>query len=259
LTVYKNISFSLYVQKIDKKSIDQSVQETAEILGITHLLDRQIKGLSGGERQRVALGRAIVRKPSLLLLDEPVCALDESTRESICQELKKLQRNLNIPIIHVCHSFEEASYLADKIGIIQNGKMIQAGTLKDVQRKPLSPYIARMIRLENVFSATAIGREIKLNDQISIIHTGTHFGSVQCVIRPWQIKISSETTHCTAENQVSGTLTEIIYTATAVKLRLEGCIDLVFYALYNDVLSMSKGMTITVNFPRDAIHVFDDN
>jgi molybdate/tungstate transport system ATP-binding protein len=258
LTVYKNIAFSLFIQNTDKAIIDELVLETAKILGITHLLGRAIKGLSGGERQRVALGRAIIRKPSLLLLDEPVCALDESTRESICQELKKLQRNLNIPVIHVCHSFEEASYLADKIGIIRNGRLIQCGTLKEIQLKPSSMYIGKMMRLENIYNAEVNGQLLSINKNTSFYCAGGYSGSVQCVIRPWQVKLLNDTTKNTGDNLLKGVITDILFTATAVKIKIEGSITIMFYLLYDEIPTIKRGMLITVTFPHDAIHIFPD-
>ena len=152
LNVRENIAFALRVAHVYKNKIDKEVNRFAELLGITHLLKREVKGLSGGERQRVALARALVRKPSVLLLDEPVSALDEGTRDAVCRELLTMQREMKIPVIHVCHSFDEAAILADRVGIMREGAIVQRGILDELFDRPVDAYVAKMMRLDNIFT-----------------------------------------------------------------------------------------------------------
>jgi len=144
LSVERNIAFGLRV----RGRSEDKVTETAELLGINHLLARGIDGLSGGEKQRVALARALVMQPKILLLDEPVCALDEVTRQEVCAQLRAIQRKLGLTTIHVSHNLEEAFSVADKAAILHQGLLQQAGTMDELLRKPNSDFVARFMRCE---------------------------------------------------------------------------------------------------------------
>lgn len=113
-SVRENLAFALKLRNVDSKTISARTTELSETLGVTHLLDRSVRALSGGESQRVALGRAISFRPSVLLLDEPLSALDESTRTEMHELLKRIQQTTRVTILHVTHSQQEADALADK-------------------------------------------------------------------------------------------------------------------------------------------------
>jgi ABC-type sulfate/molybdate transport systems ATPase subunit len=123
------------------------------MLGIRHLLSRGIGGLSGGEKQRVALARAVVLQPKILLLDEPVCALDEVTRQEICTQLFNIQRRLGLTTIHVSHNLEEAFSVADRAAILNDGILEQVGSLDELLGKPNSRFVARFMRREKYLSS----------------------------------------------------------------------------------------------------------
>ena len=130
LNIYKNIAYGL--RNIEKSEKDRRVREIAEKFGISHLLHRKPATLSGGERQRVALARALVVQPKLLLLDEPLSAVDLRTKEMLMDELKFVQREFNVPVLHVTHDLMEAMLLADEIAVILNGRIVEKGEVKDV-------------------------------------------------------------------------------------------------------------------------------
>lgn len=148
--VYRNIAFGLSVRHVGRPEIDRRVRQAAAVLGISHLLGREIRGLSGGERQRVALARAIVLESGILLLDEPVSALDESTRERVCLELRSLHDALGMTTIHVSHNFEETRAVADQVAVLNNGRIAQAGTVEEIFRRPESEFVARFVRAGNI-------------------------------------------------------------------------------------------------------------
>jgi len=148
LTVEQNITFGLRVHGYQHKETQTKVAETAELLGIRHLLGRGVGGLSGGEKQRVALARALVLQPKILLLDEPVCALDEVTRQEVCIQLLDIQRRLGLTTIHVSHNLEEAFTVADRAAILNEGILQQAGPLDELLAKPNSKFVARFMRRE---------------------------------------------------------------------------------------------------------------
>ncbi len=121
LTVHGNIAFGLKVRKVEKSAIEELVRADADLLGISHLLHRMPKGLSGGEQQKVALARALALRPTVLLLDEPVSAIDEDSRDAICAELKRIQRQTHVTTVHVSHNRHEAELVADRMGVLKGG------------------------------------------------------------------------------------------------------------------------------------------
>ena len=123
LDVRENIAFALDLMGLDAKATTRRVQTMAEEIGITALLERRVRGLSGGERQKVALARALTREPRLLLLDEPVSALDEGSRDDICALLARIHRDHHLTAIHICHNRAEARLLGDRVGLMSNGRL----------------------------------------------------------------------------------------------------------------------------------------
>jgi multiple sugar transport system ATP-binding protein len=145
LTVRENLAFPLQVAKADKLRIDREVTTTAELLGLTGMLDRYPKTLSGGERQRTAVGRAIIRDPRLFLLDEPLSNLDFQLRNQMRGEIKSLQRRLGKTMIYVTHDQTEAMTMADTLVVLEKGKIMQQGTPDEVYHRPANVFTARFI------------------------------------------------------------------------------------------------------------------
>lgn len=154
-TVERNIAFGLEVAGLEKEEIRRRTIETAERLGIRGLLPRRTAGLSGGEKQRVALARALAVAPRVLLLDEPLSALDETTREDVSLELQRLQRETKTTTVHVCHDFEEARILADRVGVMFHGALAQVGPVDELFRRPRSAELARFLRAGSLLEGTA--------------------------------------------------------------------------------------------------------
>lgn len=145
MTVYGNMAFGLTMRKMPKEEIKQRVDEAAEILGLTDLLDRKPKALSGGQRQRVALGRAIVRSPKVFLMDEPLSNLDAKLRVVMRSEIIKLHKNINATTIYVTHDQTEAMTMADKIVVMNGGYIQQIGTPREVYESPKNIFVASFI------------------------------------------------------------------------------------------------------------------
>jgi len=122
-SVRGNISFPLEVRSITRDEIERQVRWIAGLVGVTHLLERKVVGLSGGERQKVCLARALVFHPRLLLLDEPVSAIDEEARDPLCRQIRSLQRETGVTTIHVSHNRHESHLVGDRIGILRDGRL----------------------------------------------------------------------------------------------------------------------------------------
>lgn len=146
-TVRENLEFPLKskIRKIEPAEIKERVERVARTLRIEHLLDRKTDRLSGGEMQRVSIGRAIVRKPRVFLMDEPLSALDAKLREALRTELKNLQMNLGATFLFVTHDQIEAMSMGDKIGVLNHGQLVQVGTPFEIYNNPLNTFVARAV------------------------------------------------------------------------------------------------------------------
>ena len=147
MTVYDNLAFPLRapVRKVPENEIKQRVQEAAEILRIQHLLERKTARLSGGEMQRVAIGRAIVRQPRVFLMDEPLSNLDAKLREALRVELKHLQKTMGSTILFVTHDQIEALTMADRIAVLNEGRIVQQGMPTDIYDRPATTFVAQLV------------------------------------------------------------------------------------------------------------------
>jgi ABC-type Fe3+/spermidine/putrescine transport system ATPase subunit len=154
MNVRENIAFGLKIRKMAKSQIDEEVGKYAGRFGIAHLLDRPPQQLSGGEKQRVALARALIIRPRLLLMDEPLAALDRANRSDFWLMLREVQREFGVTVIHVTHDLEEAFILGDRIGVFIDGRIVQLGTKEEIYRRPNSLEVARFLGIRNIFRGT---------------------------------------------------------------------------------------------------------
>jgi ABC-type sugar transport system ATPase subunit len=145
LDVERNLLFPLAVRGVSPALGRERLERVATMLGIDHLLGRSPLNLSGGERQKVALGRALIRDPELLILDEPVSALDAHTRREICRFLKRVQHEFGVAAIHICHSAAEARVVSDRVGVLCAGRVVQVGTFADIVARPAAAGVAALL------------------------------------------------------------------------------------------------------------------
>jgi len=193
MTVRKNIAYGLETRRREKAEIDVRVRQMMDSLGISHLQHRLPYNLSGGERQRTALGRALITEPRILLLDEPLSALDENLRGELAGELVRIQRSVSGTFLHICHSFEEAADVADRIAIMHEGRIAQAGTIAEVMAQPASLFIAQFTRTRNFFACqadtTANGCRLKLKANVELSADASANGAVTAAVRPEDIQL----------------------------------------------------------------------
>ena len=168
-TVYENLAFPLRspMRKLPEEEIKTKIENVAKMLKISNKLKNKATELSGGEMQRVAIGRALVRKPNIYLMDEPLSSLDAKLRESLRIELKNIQTNLNATILYVTHDQAEATTLADKIGVLKEGKIVQIGTPEEIYENPNSIYVSQ--RLGSPKINVLPGSLFSINDNIPTI------------------------------------------------------------------------------------------
>lgn len=276
ISVEGNIHFGLRARHVRRGEISRRTREVAETLGIGHLLERRIAGLSGGERQRVALARALVVGPKILLLDEPVSTLDESTREAVCGELRRIQRRFGVTTIHVSHLLEEAFSVADRAGILRNGAFQQVGPLSELLRKPQSEFVARFMRCENLFHGQAVGpakepqasvragpaeaagsTEVHAGD-VPFVVPGRHSGDVSFMVRPEKIRIVHAGEQVgSGRMALDGRLIQTVDRGAYVRAELDGPVRLVAHlshAAFDDLRPSIGGKLVAV-IGRDSVHV----
>jgi molybdopterin-binding protein len=263
LSVKDNLTFGLRMHKEKADAEKDRLNWIAELLGIGGLLHRRPDTLSGGEKQKVALGRAIITQPELLLVDEPLSALDPGTRESVQQELRQLHRTLGITILHVTHDFEEAIALGSRIAVIGEGRLMQVGTPEEVFRHPNSEFVARFAMTRNIFAGRAEKRPsgdttFQIDDTKFIIAAdadGTHHAS----IRPEDILISSEPLHSSARNCFPGTITDIVDKGSTLYISVNIPPELSCLVTRHsfEELGLHKGKKVYVTFKASSIHLFD--
>lgn len=256
LNVRDNIIFPLRIARAPGAEITRVLGELSEKLFIGRLLDRPIHGLSGGERQRVALARALASRPQALLLDEPVSALDEATRDTVCHELLRIQKDFQIPVIHVCHSSEETRLVASRMALMCDGRIIQIDTPDVLFNKPCNTFVAKFLRIENVLAGTGIRVDrrsfIRMNGVD--IQTDTPEGAVAFIVRPWQIDLRDPKP---TDNIVEGCISEFSYSGPTARLQINGPLPLVALVTRRDAeaLSLTIGKNVKMSFPPSAVHI----
>ncbi len=188
LTGRQNIAYGLAGRGRSKAEIEARVDELADWLDVRPLLDRRPLTLSGGEKQRIALARALAVRPRLLLLDEPLAAVDPSTRDAVCGELKRIQREGRTTVIHVCHNFDEALAVADRIGVMRRGRIVQTGAPREIFRRPASAFVARFTGAANLLPA-AWADGLARTGELSIPVRERKSGRGWVVFRPEDIEV----------------------------------------------------------------------
>jgi molybdate transport system ATP-binding protein len=193
-------------------------------LGIGHLAKEKPAALSGGERQRVALARALARDPDVLLLDEPLAALDTYTRGRVRGELRELLERLALPTLLVTHDFQDAAALADRVGVMVDGRLVQTGTPADLIAEPATPFVADFTGgnlVPGQARATGDGlTEILLEDGTRVFSTDAGQGRVGVVVYPWEVAIARSAPLDSTQNHVRAEITTLVPVANRVRVRV---------------------------------------
>ncbi|MEZ5924873.1 MAG: ABC transporter ATP-binding protein [Hyphomicrobiaceae bacterium] len=161
MTVWRNVTYGLEMERLEEAEIRKRAGETLEVTGLTDLEDRKPHELSGGQRQRVALARALVKRPKVLLLDEPLSALDRGLREQMQVELKRAQKEAGIAFVVVTHDQEEALGLADRVAVMQGGRIRQIGTPREVYDAPEDEFVAGFVGSNNILPVAVLSMEMR--------------------------------------------------------------------------------------------------
>jgi molybdate transport system ATP-binding protein len=265
LTVRRNIIYGLRLRKTPDSEIQKTLDWLNDLLGIGYLLERRPVSLSGGERQKVALARALSVQPQVLLLDEPLSALDPESRENVQKELRTLHRNLRNTILHVTHDFEEALSLGARVAVIGDGRIQQVGSPEEVFRRPSSRFVAQFTLMRNIFTG-----ELKIDGgaayfesagvKLALTAPGWPPGPCLAAIRPEDVQLFKEPDLPSAANRLPAVVTAIVDKGATLTVTLHSAVDihcLILRRQYHD-LGIQIGDRLNVVLNPAAIHVFKE-
>ncbi|MCI5643682.1 MAG: ABC transporter ATP-binding protein [Peptoniphilus sp.] len=218
MNVYKNIAFGLNIKKMDKKLIKEKVREVLKLVNLEGFENREIESLSGGQQQRIAIARALVNEPEVLLLDEPLGALDLKLRQAMQIELKRIQKSVGITFIYVTHDQEEALSMSDTIIVLNNGKIQQMDTPLNIYNEPKNAFVADFIGESNIIKAKML-EDFKvrfLDYDFVCVDKGFNNGEdVEVVIRPEDVLLVDE------NYQIEGTVTSLVFKGVHYEMNVD--------------------------------------
>ena len=209
LNVFENVAFGLRLKKLDEDTIRRKVRDMLEVVGLKGFERRSISQMSGGQQQRVAIARSLVNEPEILLLDEPLGALDLKLRKEMQLELKRLQREMNITFIYVTHDQEEALTMSDRVVVMRDGNILQIGTPQDIYNEPCNAFVADFIGESNIIDGIMHKDYLVefANDYFDCVDKGFSLKErVQVVVRPEDFKIVPAD-----KGKISGIVESIIF------------------------------------------------
>jgi spermidine/putrescine transport system ATP-binding protein len=266
LNVFDNIAFGLRRQKRPKAEIRQRVAEALELVQLTGLEKRKAVQMSGGQQQRVALARALVLQPAVLLLDEPLGALDAKLRKALQIELKALQQQVGITFIYVTHDQEEALTMSDRIAVMSDGRVEQVGPPQDVYEEPTTTFVADFLGVSNLMTVAAQGEsnrrcKVALGEFELYASNGdvSTTGETRMVIRPERVRLEAH--QSTGENRIPGMVERVVYLGNANQVIVGLANGEKIQALVQntgDELAYHQGDPVKAYMPADALRVLTD-
>ena len=275
MTVAQNIAFGLETRRLARAAIDERVADALQLVQLGDYGERMPSQLSGGQQQRVALARAIVVEPALLLLDEPLGALDKSLRQSMQVELRALQRRLGVTTVMVTHDQDEALTMSDRIVIMRDGQIEQVGAPDEVYRHPESRFTASFLGASNFFRGAVTGKANGLltvtvpNGPVLCVRTKREVGSkVTVALRPEAVSVAScegdpSSPNATSPNATSAVIEQLVYHGfvSHLHLRLPTGEPLLAYLRHGTDLAenpVEPGMRVVARWSEDAVHIVRD-
>ena len=250
MTVAENVAFGLRMQKMEEDKIDEIVKESLSLVKMENFTNRRVTDLSGGEQQRVALARALAPRPQLLMLDEPLGALDRTLREKLGEELRQLLRRMKIPAIYVTHDQQEAFSIADRILVLHQSRIVQNGTPYEVYSHPASPWLATFFGMDNqvqgkVISANPLLVSTKIGEFVcDCQHNDFRIG--EKVILVFKPTGAAETRDSTSANIIEGRVAESVFNTDRFKTKIIFKNNLTFEFLMKKEIKANQNIRIHI-------------
>jgi spermidine/putrescine ABC transporter ATP-binding subunit len=266
MTVQQNVEYGLMVKRVKKGERRRRAEETLEMVRLGGYGDRKPSQLSGGQRQRVALARAIINRPKVLLLDEPLGALDLKLREQLQIELKQIQKVLGMTFVYVTHDQEEALTMSDRIAVMSAGRVEQVGQPKEIYEAPATAYVADFLGVSNLMSAMAAGVgdggcKVTVGEFSLIAGEGDAdtVGECKITIRPERVEIQAQGE--TGENHLPAMVERIVYVGSVLQVILHLATGQTIQAWMPNTGAgdpFRSGDAVAAHFPREALRVLPE-
>ncbi|HET7237327.1 MAG TPA: ABC transporter ATP-binding protein [Actinomycetota bacterium] len=267
LTVAENVGFGLRYQDVSKQEARQRIGSALELVRLSGLERRRPSQLSGGQQQRVALARALILNPAVLLLDEPLGALDAKLRKALQIELKALQEEIGITFVYVTHDQEEALTMSDRLAVMSNGRVEQVGTPSEVYEEPATAYVADFLGVSNLMDARAEGggpdgrARLRLGEFELVAAQGDTDarGDVRVTIRPERVRIEPQGT--VGANHIPAMVERVVYVGSIMQVILHlapGQTLQAWVQNQGDGIPYQQGAAVAVNLPAEALRVLLD-
>ncbi|MGV9799627.1 ABC transporter ATP-binding protein [Mycobacterium sp. NPDC003449] len=258
MTVFENVAFPLTMQRVAKADIATRVRETLELVGLESFADRGASALSGGQMQRVALARSVVMEPSVMLLDEPLSNLDARLRHRLRGDLRALQSRLGLTSVYVTHDQEEALALADRIAMMQHGRIVQIGRPNEIYAKPLSAAIADFLGVGNILPVQALDSTgVRITDSAVTLRVAPYDGSgdLKACIRGEDIAVGDDLD--AGMNVLEATLLtkEFLGASATYRVSIAENTELEIIGGKHRQLAAAPGDTVRIGIPADAVQV----
>jgi spermidine/putrescine transport system ATP-binding protein len=257
LSIFENVAFGLRRRGVRKRDVGGRVTEILQLVGLSGLETRKPRQLSGGQQQRVALARALVNRPRVLLLDEPLGALDLKLRKQMQLELKAIQHDVGITFVHVTHDQEEAMTMADGIAIMNNGRIEQLGAPSELYERPETAFVAGFLGISNLLPGTVAGMDLVRLDDSTTVRVppealNGRSGRVAVGVRPEKIRLGHA-----EENRLEGRLLESAYVGVATQYVLETRAGRVSVYVQNSEPGAGQEAPSQVSWSPDSTFVVD--
>ncbi len=268
MTVFDNVAFGLKMQKCPKSEIRMKVDDILDRFNISHLRDRHPLTMSGGEQQRVALARSLVVNPKILLLDEPLSALDPLTHEKFIRDLRSLHKEQGLTIVHVSHSRQEALSLANNVAVIIDGRLVQEDTVEGVFNRPSTEEVGRFVGIENIFRGRVNRNDDSLINvdvcgvNISAVGNYPDGTEVNLFIRGEDIMLfQTDGAVTSARNTLEGEITDSFHVGAVVRVNVD-CgipVSVLVTRQSSEEMNLIRGKKVIVRFKATAVHAVPVN
>ena len=252
MNIYENVAFGLRIKKNSEKEIASKVSKILELVNLSGFENRKINSLSGGQQQRIAIARALVNEPKVLLLDEPLGALDLKLRKEMQLELKNMQKELGITFVYVTHDQEEALTMSDKIIIMNHGEIQQIGSPTDIYNEPENRFVADFIGESNIYDGIMIKDYLVRFADLEFVCVDSGFGNdtlVDVVIRPEDVKLLGP-----GEGQLNGIVQSVVFKGVHYEMIIK---ESSREWMVHSTDKVDEGVNVGIQIDPDDIHIME--
>jgi putative spermidine/putrescine transport system ATP-binding protein len=255
MTVRQNVAFGLRLRRVPKAERDQRVTEMLELVGISEQADRYAHQISGGQQQRVALARALAIQPQVLLLDEPLSALDAKVRAQLRDQIRRIQLEVGITTLFVTHDQEEALAIADRVGVMRGGRIEQLGPPTEIYSRPATAFVAEFVGLTNRLAGTVSGSTVTVRGHdLPLVDLSTPPGPVTALVRPEAVTLASRDAEATGP--LAGTVIAVTFLGATSRVTVDlGDTTILAQLPTSDASALLAGSHVSLTIRPDPVLV----